>query len=153
MADPAFRPATKGDEAAVRSLIFSVLREYGMEPSPQTIDLDLYDIEGYYAGGAFEVLVEGAGALMGTLGLKRLDETRCELRKMYLERKHRGKGYGRRLLDRAIARARELGFSRIELETASVLKEAIALYERYGFTRLPHSCCTERCDRAYGLDL
>ena len=72
---------------------------------------------------------------------------------MYLHRAYRGKGLGRRLLEDALARARQAGFRRITLETASVLKEAIRLYERYGFKpfRPDHLSC--RCDQAYVLEL
>lgn len=153
MAEPSFRRARKVDEEAIRELIFSILDEYDLKAAHETTDADLFDIDGFYAGGAFELLVDGTDALMGTFGLKRLDGNACELRKMYLDRKHRGHGYGKLLLNRAVARARTLGFTRIELETASVLKEAISLYEAYGFAPIERSCCTGRCDRAYALDL
>lgn len=153
MAEPSFRRARKIDEEAIRQLIFSILDEYGLKAAHETTDADLFDIEAFYAGGVFELLVGEDGALMGTLGLRKLDEARCELRKMYLDRKYRGRGLGKRLLGRAILRARELGFSRIELETATVLKEAIGLYRSAGFTPIALSGCASRCDKAYALDL
>ena len=39
------------------------------------------------------------------------------------------------------------------LETASVLRAAVALYERYGFQRYTPSHLASRCDAAYYLDL
>ena len=53
---------------------------------------------------------------------------------MYLHKSQRGRGLGKFLLDSALAQARELGFTRVTLETASVLKEAIALYESLVYT-------------------
>ena len=72
---------------------------------------------------------------------------------MYLHRDYRGKGHGKRLLEHALAEGRRLGFKRVTLETASVLKEAIRLYEAYGFQpcRPTHLSC--RCDQAYSLNL
>ena len=129
------RPATNEDGEAVRSLIFAILVEYEIEPDPLVTDSDLFAIEERYveAGGSFDVLVDESGAVIGSVGLMKLDDRRCELRKMYLAANHRGKGHGRRLLDHAIRRARELGFKRIELETTTVLTSAIRLYEAYGF--------------------
>ena len=49
--------------------------------------------------------------------------------------------------------ARGLGFERVELETASVLKEAMAMYEKAGFVRQPHAPHVPRCDRVYALEL
>jgi putative acetyltransferase len=77
----------------------------------------------------------------------------CELRKMYLQRDYRGRGYGKQLLEHALAQAQELGFRQITLETASVLKEAIRLYERYGFVPYTPAHLSPRCDQAYVLEL
>jgi len=77
----------------------------------------------------------------------------CELRKMYLRRDYRGQGLGKRLLEHALAEARRLGFKTVTLETASVLKEAIRLYETYGFKPYAPSHLSRRCDQAYELRL
>ena len=42
---------------------------------------------------------------------------------------------------------------RIELETASVLEDAIALYGRAGFTPVARPCHARRCDQVFALDL
>jgi putative acetyltransferase len=59
---------------------------------------------------------------------------------------------GRRLLDRAIAFARGRGFRTIELTTASVLAEAIAMYRRHGFAPIQRDM-PRRCDQAFALAL
>lgn len=149
------RQATNRDADTIRALIFDVLDEYGLKGDPNGIDRDLDDIEANYinAGGLFDVLVDDDGRIVGTLGLLPLRPGVCELRKMYLHRATRGKGQGKRLLDHAIERARALGFLRIELETASALVQAIALYKRYGFTPIPSDHLAARCDAAFALDL
>ena len=155
MHDPILRPATNRDGDAVTQLVFSVLAEYGLRPDPSATDADLADIEAHYQahGGAFDVL-EDAGQIIGSVGLHRIDEQTCELRKMYLYRNARGRGLGRRLLDHALQRARALGFKRVTLETASVLTEAIALYTRYGFRPYkPDHPVAAQCDQAYVLEL
>lgn len=146
------RPATNADGPRIRSLVFSVLAEYGL-PTDAHTDGDLDDIETAYAGGAFEVIEDGAGRLVGTIGLCRTDEKICELRKMYLLPEARGRGLGKLLVDRMIARGRELGFRQMTLETAGVLETAIALYRRYGFRLYQPAHCSPRCDQAYILDL
>lgn len=149
----AFRPATNEDINNIRLLIFSILDEYDLEPSPETTDRDLNDIEAFYTEGVFDVLTAGDGEIIGTLGLKPIRTNTVELRKMYLQPGFRGRGIGVRLLKHAIARAKELGATRIELETASVLKEAIALYKKFGFMPIEHNLMEERCDLAFALDL
>ena len=137
------------------SLVFSVLREYGLSPDPEGTDADLRDLEGHYAarGGSFDVLVDPAGEILGCVGLLPVDATTCELRKMYLTPDVRGRGLGRCLLDHALARARELGFRRVVLETNTVLVEAIALYRSQGFSPYRAEHVSARCNETYALDL
>lgn len=149
------RAATNEDADAIRRLVFGVLAEYGLQPDPCATDADLDDIAGQYVlrGGLFDVLVDETGAIIGSVGLFPIKNRECELRKMYLAPQYRGKGLGTRLLDHAIESARALGFSRVTLETASVLREAIALYERSGFRQYTAKHLACRCDQAYYLDL
>ena len=101
----------------------------------------------------FDVLLDPSGAIVGTVGLCPMGHATAELRKMYLLGSCRGQGLGRRMLEHALERAKALGFRKVTLETASVLKEAIALYERHGFTPYTPSHLAQRCDQAYYLDL
>ena len=155
MTDATLRAATNADAEVVRDLVFSVLREYGLKSDPDGTDSDLRDLEASYhaRGGAFDVLVDGSAEIIGSVGLLRVDGVTCELRKMYLLPRARGRGLGKRLLDHALARARDLGYRRVVLETATALKEAIALYERRGFRRYHPAHLSNRCDAAYALDL
>lgn len=149
------RPATNRDREAIQALVFGVLKEYGLKPDPGATDSDLQDIELSYIarGGMFDVLADEAGQVAGSVGLMPISPSVCELRKMYLAPPFRGQGFGRRLLEHALSRAGELGFDRVVLETACVLRKAIALYERYGFSRYTPEHMASRCDAAYFLDL
>jgi len=150
-----FRDAAAGDEPAIRSVVFAVLREYGLTPDPATTDADLLDVTSSYTarGGVFRVLVSSTDAIAGCGGLYPLDQEEAEIRKMYLLREARGRGLGRRLLRDLVEGARERRFKRVVLETASVLQEAIALYRAYGFVPLRRQHLASRCDQAYVLEL
>ncbi len=152
---PRLRPATNADCEHVANLVYSVLREYGLKPDPASTDADIDDIKSSYfaRGGTFLVLEDEDGAIVGAYGLYRIDGHTCELRKMYLHKAYRGKGLGKALLDDALVKARRLGFRKMLLETASVLKEAIALYKSYGFVEYTPDHLSSRCDQAYMLEL
>ena len=145
------RPATNDDRDAIERLVFTALAEHGLKPDPSGTDADLHDIQAsYFAdGGAFDLLVDGSGQVVGSVGLCRVSDSTCELRKMVSGSGIARCGRGRRLLEHALARASELGFRRVVLETASVLRAAIALYERYGFQRYMPDHLASRCDAAY----
>lgn len=148
------REATNKDVTAVKSVIFTVLNEYGLKPDENATDFDLNDIEMNYTnnGGYFGVILH-EDQIAGTAGLYRLSDTICELRKMYLAKEHRGRGLGKFLIDNMITIAKEKGYKFIELETASVLKEAIALYKKYGFKEFDKPNLPQRCDKAFILEL
>ena len=149
------RTATKQDVAQITALVGSVLAEHGLQIDLQATDADLQDIEQNYlaAGGAFEVIEDEQGKLLGTVGLYPLDRATCELRKMYFASSLRGLGLGHFMLERMIEQARSLGFARITLETASVLKAANHLYVKYGFRPVEKTHLPARADLAYSLDL
>lgn len=152
---PRLRRASNIDCEKITELVFSVLAEYSLEPDPDSTDADLKDIEQSYfgQGGVFYVLEEEDGSVVGAYGLYPTDEETCELRKMYLCRSYRGRGLGKFLLEDALAKARQMGFTRMTLETASVLKEAIGLYKSYGFVEYRPGHLSSRCDQAFVLEL
>lgn len=149
------REATAADGDAIRAIVGETLAEFGFPVESSGVDADLADVpDGYHAlGGAFRVLVDDSGAVVGCGGLYPMSPESVELRKMYFRPAARGHGFGKKLLDDLIAEAKRRGFRRIELETASNLVAAIALYERAGFVETAggkHSC---RCDRTFSLEL
>ncbi|WP_035987831.1 GNAT family N-acetyltransferase [Leptolyngbya sp. KIOST-1] len=140
-----------GDRAAAVALIAQVLQEYGLTCEPSDSDRDAREVEACYwqIGGEFWV-VEADGALVGTAGYRPTErgDRAVELRKMYLLPQARGQGLGRHLLSTLEAAIQQRGFNEIWLETASVLKAAVGLYEASGYE--PASGVeTARCDRVY----
>jgi len=152
---PRLRPANNADCHKVADLVFTVLAEYKLKPSPESTDADLNEIEQSYfqRAGAFYVLEDKDSSIVGTYGLYPINKAICELRKMYLHKSLRGRGLGKLLLDDALTNARRMGFRKITLETASVLTEAISLYQSYGFKEYHPDQLSARCDQAFILDL
>jgi len=149
------RPATNDDAEAIRRLVFSVLDEFGLRCSHEGVDADLDDIQANYfvVGGFFDVLLDDADQVVGSVGVFPKSSEICELRKMYLVSELRGRGFGRMLLDRVLSEARSRGFRRMELETSSRLTKAIALYDSYGFRRFESGEMSSRCDQRWQLSL
>jgi putative acetyltransferase len=152
---PRLRPANNKNCEKITSLLYEALKEYNLKPDPAVTDADIKDIEHSYfeRGGTFYVLEEKDGSIIGAYGLYPVDRQTCELRKMYLHSSYRGKGLGKLLLEDALSKARQMGFKRMTLETASVLKEAISLYKSYGFVEYQPEHLSSRCDQAFVLEL
>jgi putative acetyltransferase len=150
-----FRSACSKDSAAVRAIVASVLREYGLEFDVAGTDADLANLEANFErrGGVFYVVESQAGDIVGCCGLFPIDPDTAELRKMYLLLEVRGKGLGKKLLTQLLAEARRLGYKRVVLETNSVLIEAISLYRSFGFRPVSRDHLASRCDQAWELSL
>ena len=87
-------------------------------------------------------VVESGGEIIGMFGIESRDHESTELRRMYLDRRHRGRGIAPCMLQCAETRARELGFAKLILSTAEVQQAAIAFYRKSGYTLVR----TERAD-------
>jgi putative acetyltransferase len=149
-----FRRASSADVATLRQIIYPTLNEYGLEPDPQTTDADVEDVDRHYGGaGGYFCILEVDGEPIATGGIRPMSGSRCELRKMYMLKHARGKGYGKQMLTHLLEQARRMGYEEVMLETASVLKEAIALYRAFGFRDANDLLETARCDQAMILSL
>ena len=73
------------------------------------------------------------GNVMGSAGIKEIDNDTCELKALYLADELRGMGWGYKLLDSVVEFARGAGYKRVVLDSMSKYKDARRLYVRYGF--------------------
>jgi putative acetyltransferase len=139
------------DRTEAANVIRDVLEEYGLPWEPTEADLDVLEVETAYlqTGGEFWV-VEQEGIIVGTAAYYPIPRGNqaVEIRKMYLLPAFRGKGLGRYLLQQLEVAIATREFQEIWLETASVLQEAIKLYEKSGYQPAT-GVETARCDRVY----
>lgn len=87
-------------------------------------------------GHIFVALVNGEP--MGVVALCRMDGTEYdfELAKLAVDPEARGTGLGEKMCRTAPERARQSGAKKIFLESNTILKPAISLYRKLGFTEL-----------------
>jgi putative acetyltransferase len=62
----------------------------------------------------------------------------AELVKFYLLKEARGKGIGKKLMQKCIDSAKEFGFRQLYLESMPQFANAVNMYEKEGFMRLNH---------------
>jgi putative acetyltransferase len=142
---------TSSDREAAATLIRDILADYGLPWESTGADRDVLEVEASYitVGGEFWV-IEQQGQLVGTAAYYPVErgEKAVEIRKMYLLPKVRRQGLGRYLLQQLEKAIADRGFQKIWIETASVLKEAVNLYESSGYQPAT-GVETKRCDRVY----
>ncbi|MEM6255677.1 MAG: GNAT family N-acetyltransferase [Cyanobacteria bacterium P01_D01_bin.156] len=137
------------DREAAAALIGQTLNEYGLGWEPEGADSDVVQVETHYQQGEFWV-VEKDSKVVGTAAYHPIErgEQAVEIRKMYLLPEARGQGLGRFLLGQLEEAIAARGFKEIWLETATVLKAAVRMYESSGYA--PETGVeTSRCDKVY----
>ena len=135
------RPIAREDNVALAKVIRQVMEEFGVN-LPNTVYTDpttdhLYELfqkeKAVYNVAELEGKVVGGGGIYPTDGLP---DGVCELVKMWLLPEARGLGLGRSMIERCMQQAKELGFTKIYLESMPELKQALKIYEQFGFEYL-----------------
>jgi len=141
MRQPTIRFIEPADNPLLAKIVRDTLAEFGAN-HPGTVYYDpttdsLYELFQKSGAGYFVALLNdnivGGGGIYPTDGLP--GDT-CELVKMYLLPQARGVGLGRTLIDKSLSFAREMGYQQVYLETMPELKQALKVYEKFGFEYL-----------------
>jgi len=120
------------DGPAVRRLHFEGLDQMGVNrPGPWDADLDQIEAE-YLSRGEFLIAeLEGQAVAMG--GLRAVGADVGELKRLRVTEAYQRRGLGEAITRALMARARELGFKRLILDTTTEQAPAQALYNKLGF--------------------
>lgn len=135
------RPIAQHDNETIAGIIRNTLVEFGAN-HPGTVYFDPTTdnlCELFSAKNSAYWIVEDEEGMVGGGGIfptKGLPEGTCELVKLYLLPRSRGKGMGKALIEKCHKAAIELGFKSIYLETMPELIIAVPLYEKMGYAYL-----------------
>jgi ribosomal protein S18 acetylase RimI-like enzyme len=125
--------AAADDADALRELF----REYFAWLGPEGWFTDVQSELAALPGGYEALLVARLdGEPAGCVALKRLPDGACEMKRLYVRPTARGSGIGRALVEASIARARELGYGTLRLDTLPRMDAARALYVSLGFRQI-----------------
>lgn len=72
----------------------------------------------------------------GCIGLRKIDDKNCEMKRLYVRPQFRGNHIGDLLIGQIIKDAREIGYSFMLLDTLPFLESALHLYQRWGFCEI-----------------
>ena len=127
------------DTAAVGA-VGTLLREYAatleVDLAYQGFEQEVAGLPGAYAPPSGELLLarDPDGAALGCVALRALDPIGCcEMKRLYVAPRARGRGLGRALMDAIITRAIRLGYREMRLDTLPTMTAAIAMYRASGF--------------------
>ncbi len=126
--------------AAARELFLEYARSLGFSLCFQNFDQELARLPGEYAPPQGRLLLAelpDAPQAAGCVALHKLEENICEMKRLYVRPAFRGRGVGRALVDAVTAAAREIGYTRMRLDTIEPqMRAAVALYRELGFREI-----------------
>jgi len=122
---------------SIRVLFLEYAESLGFDLCFQNFKQELKELPGEYVspkGALFLATCNGESA--GCVALRQIDNTTCEMKRLYVRLAFRGLGLGRKLSVRIIHEAILLGYSTMRLDTVPSMIEAIHLYQKIGFQEI-----------------
>jgi ribosomal protein S18 acetylase RimI-like enzyme len=117
-----------------RKLILEYADSLGCSPCLENIDQELHRFPEPFAPPAGRLILALARERpVGVVGVKRIGPDCCEMARLYVRPRFRGKGYGKGLALKGMAAAKEAGYRVIRLYTLPSMTTALAMYRRIGF--------------------
>ena len=130
---PLISYASAADADALRAIFreyFAWLGEDGCIPDAEA---ELAALPGGYES---ILVARYGGEIAGCVALRPLEDGACEMKRLYVRPSAQGSGTGRALVEASIARARELGYTAMRLDTLPRMEAARALYLSLDFREI-----------------
>jgi putative acetyltransferase len=125
-------PYTNEHHSVFKSMNLEWLDAYHLTESHDLMVLD--DPKGTILDrGGVIYLAQSNNEIIGSAGLMKENDKVYELAKMFVTKKYRGLGVSKLLLEKCIEEAKALKAKKIILFSNHQLKNALSLYEKYGF--------------------
>lgn len=124
--------------ASVRELFREYAQSLDFDLGFQQFEGELSELPGAYGPPDGCLLLASLGnRIAGCIGLRRLADDVCEMKRLYVRPEFRGLRIGRVLAEMVIQEAVRLGYARMRLDTVPSMVRARALYESLGFKEIP----------------
>jgi len=131
----------KEDIDAARKLFIEYADSLGFDLCFQNFEEELANLPGDYAPpeGCL-LLAKYKDEVAGCVALRKLSDSVCEGKRLYVRPKFRGLKIGRKLVEAIIAEARKRGYHSIRGDTVPSMQVAQALYASLGFKEIEPYC-------------
>jgi GNAT superfamily N-acetyltransferase len=129
---------TKNDLDQARVLFNEYEASLGISLCFQNFGEELANLPGDYAPPRGRLLVAREfDQLAGCVAMRPVDQTTCEMKRLFLRPAYRSRGLGRVLVEAIIEEARKIGYTHMRLDTITDrMGRAVELYKSMGFVEI-----------------
>jgi ribosomal protein S18 acetylase RimI-like enzyme len=120
-----------------KNLIIEYVRWLDHDLDYQNIDYELNNFPEKYKEpeGAFIVAKDG-NAVIGCVGIRKLEENICEMKRLFVNDHYKGLGIGRKLVEKIIEEAKTKNYKKMRLDTLSTMEAALKMYYKNDFYKI-----------------
>jgi ribosomal protein S18 acetylase RimI-like enzyme len=120
-----------------KELIIEYIKWLNQDLAFQNIDDELINFPQKYKepDGTF-VIAKYNDDVVGCVGLKKLDENICEMKRLFVKDRYKRKGIGRRLVKIIIEEAKNKKYKRMRLDTLKTMESALKIYYGNNFYKI-----------------
>jgi GNAT superfamily N-acetyltransferase len=131
--------ATSAEEIEVaRDLFREYQRTIDVDLCFQNFEQELASLPGDYAPPSGRLLLAKLGGdFAGCVALRKLSDSTCEIKRLFVRPSFHHHGIGRKLASAIIEEAWRTGYSAMRLDTLATMREAAKLYVSLGFRPIP----------------
>jgi GNAT superfamily N-acetyltransferase len=131
--------ATPDDIEVARALFKEYEQSLGISLCFQNFDQEVANLPGDYSPPSGRLLLARVeDQVVGCIALRKLNDNVCEMKRLYLRPVARGKGSGAKMIDAVLTEAKQIGYSKMRLDTMpGRMDQAIKLYRTVGFHEIP----------------
>jgi ribosomal protein S18 acetylase RimI-like enzyme len=124
--------------AAAKSLFLEYQKWLNVDLCFQDFDNELATLPGKYASPDGRLyLVKSGDEYTGCVGLRKIEDGVCEMKRLYIKLEHQGHGLGKKLIELIIKDAKSIGYKKMRLDTIKEkMPNAVDLYEKRGFKKI-----------------
>jgi ribosomal protein S18 acetylase RimI-like enzyme len=128
------KPETDEEVSEAKKLIIAYIQWLNQDLSYQNIDDELSTFPQKYGEpeGAFLIAKENK-EVVGCVGIRKLENNICEMKRLYVNDRYRGNGTGKKLVEMIIGEARLKHYEKMRLDTFNTMEDALNIYRKNGF--------------------
>jgi putative acetyltransferase len=121
----------------IRELFVEYAASLGFDLCFQNFDKELANLAGDYTPPDGRLLLATyEKKIAGCVALRKITDSICEMKRLYVRPGFQGKGIGKELAIAIIEEARKIGYTYMRLDTVPSMREAMALYRSLGFKEI-----------------